>query len=112
MRKGVVINRKEKYDLWKRRMEDFETSGETIPEWVAKQEDITEYQFHYWRKKLKTETKSYSNTLENSGWTSLDVPAFTTRAAIEMRGEDVSIFVPEDVSEEHLYRVLRVLRNG
>ncbi|MCM3491788.1 hypothetical protein B4N84_00080 [Flavobacterium sp. IR1] len=106
------MNRKEKSDLWKSRMEDFEASGETIPEWVAKQEDITEYQFHYWRKKFKTETKSYSGNLENSGWTTLDVPTFTTRAAIEMRVDDVSLFVPEDVSEEHLCRVLRVLRNG
>ena len=106
------MNRKEKFDLWKRRMDDFEASGETIPKWVAKQEGITEYQFHYWRKKFKTETAPYSNNLENSGWTSLHVPIFSNGAAIEMRIDDVSIFVPEDVTEEHLCRVLRVLRNG
>lgn len=106
------MNRKEKYDLWKRRMDDFEASGETITEWVAKQEDITEYQFHYWRKKFKTKTTSYSDNLENSGWTSLYVPTISNSAAIEMRIDDISIFVPEDVSEEHLCRVLRVLRNG
>lgn len=43
------MNRKEKYHLWKNRMEDFESSGDTIHEWVAKQEEITEYQFYYWR---------------------------------------------------------------
>ena len=30
------MNRKEKYHLWKNRMEDFEARGDTIHEWVAK----------------------------------------------------------------------------
>ena len=106
------MNHKEKYHLWKNRMEDFEASGDTIHEWVAKQEEITEYQFHYWRKKFKSETNSQSNNQINSGWTSLDVPTFTSNTAIELRLDDLSVYIPEDVSEEHLCRVLRVLRNG
>ena len=44
------MDREEKYRLWKKRMEDFDTSGQTIHEWVSSsQEEITVYQFHYWR---------------------------------------------------------------
>ncbi|MCR6098290.1 hypothetical protein HXA31_17210 [Salipaludibacillus agaradhaerens] len=45
----------EKFERWKSRMADYEASGETIAQWCSKQEGITVYQFHYWRKKFKNE---------------------------------------------------------
>jgi hypothetical protein len=114
MERGDVMNRKEKYELWKSRMEDFEASGQTIPEWVSTQEGITEYQFHYWRKKLKAEMNPSSGSpqVDSHRWTTLEVPSMSTNPAIELRMDDISLMIPEDVSEQHLYRVLRALRNG
>jgi HSP20 family molecular chaperone IbpA len=105
------MKRKHKHNLWKKRMEAYEASGETIQEWVSKHDDITEYQFHYWRKKIKAEVNSDLCDEVNHTWTSFDVPTFTT-TSIEVRLDDLSVYIPENVSEEHLSRVLRVLRNG
>nr|WP_235715791.1 hypothetical protein [Halalkalibacter hemicellulosilyticus] len=95
-------------------MEDFEASGQTIPEWVSSQEGITEYQFHYWRKKLKAETDPSPNPpqVDCHGWTTLEVSSMSTNPAIELKMDDLSLMIPEDVSEHHLSLVLRVLRNG
>jgi hypothetical protein len=111
------MNRKEKYECWKRRMEDFEASGQTIPEWVSTQEGITEYQFHYWRKRLKKERIQPPQAFGVSqaaspSWATFEIPAMNMSPAIELRMEEMTLVIPEDVSEQHLYRVLRVLRNG
>jgi len=106
------MDRTEKNRLWKKRMEDFEASGQTIHEWVASQEDITVYQFHYWRKKFKLAESSQPSSSIETGWTSLEVPVIASSATIEVRLNDLSIHIPENVSEDHLHRVLSVLRNG
>lgn len=105
------MDRREKNRLWKKRMEDFEASGQTIHDWVASQEDITVYQFHYWRKKFKLVESSQPSSIE-TGWTSLEVSVTASSTTIEVRLHDLSIHIPENVSEDHLHRVLSVLRNG
>ncbi|MFA9459198.1 hypothetical protein ACERJO_21025, partial [Halalkalibacter sp. AB-rgal2] len=89
-------------------------SGQTIPEWVSTQEGVTQHQFHYWRRKLKAEMNrsADSSQFDHHGWTTLEVSSMSTNPAIELKMDDLSLMIPEDVSEQHLYRVLKVLRNG
>ncbi len=85
------MDREEKYHLWKKRMGDFETSGQTIHEWVSSsQEEITVYQFHYWRRKFKEENTQTSTNME-SGWTTVDVPVLISASTIKVRLHDVSV---------------------
>lgn len=105
------MDRKAKHQVWRKRMEDYESSGQSVQEWISScQDEITIYQFHYWRKKLKGEKNEVCQN-EQNGWTSLDVQGFTTAPTIEVRINDVSVYIPEDVNDTHMIRLLRVLRH-
>ena len=104
------MKREEKYDLWKSRMADYEASGETIEQWASKQEGITVYQFHYWRNKFKNDRELQTPGLNQPQWTSLEVPEIFTSTSIEVKFDDFTMYIPESVSEDHVARVIRVLR--
>lgn len=104
------MTREEKYERWKLRMAEYEASGETIEQWTSKQEGITSYQFHYWRNKFKNEGKQKTTFMDNPQWTSIDVPEVLTSTSIELTFNEFTMYIPESVSEEHVARVIRVLR--
>ncbi|MCE7793812.1 hypothetical protein K8O68_15425 [Salipaludibacillus sp. CUR1] len=101
--------REDMYLQWKKRMEDFKASGQTVKQWLSTQEGITIHQFHYWRRKLKNKNEIYP---AKKGWTSFEVPALPSSTTIEMKLDEVTLYIPENVSEDHLHRVIRVLRRG
>ncbi|SDZ68994.1 hypothetical protein SAMN05421736_1451 [Evansella caseinilytica] len=101
--------KEDKYHQWKKRMEDFQSSGQTAQQWVSGQEGITIHQFHYWRRKLKNDNEIYP---AQKGWTAFEVSTLPSSTTIEMKLDEVTLYIPENVSEDHLHRVIRVLRRG
>lgn len=105
------MDRKTKYQVWKKRMEDYEVSGQSILDWVSSyKDDITVHQFYYWRKKFNSENKGMDQNSQN-GWTSFDFQADPTTSNIEVRINDMSVYIPENANDDHIHRVFRVLRD-
>lgn len=105
------MDRKSKTQVWRKRMEDYESSGQSVRDWISSNSDeITIYQFHYWRNKFKAE-KSEGFQNQQNGWTSFDVQGFPSAPKVEVRINDISVFIPEDVSDNHMLRLLKVLKH-
>ncbi|WP_335870942.1 IS66 family insertion sequence element accessory protein TnpA [Bacillus sp. 2205SS5-2] len=72
------MDRKTKYQVWKKRMEDYEINGQSILDWVSSYRGgLTIHQFYYWRKKFESENKRIDQNTKNS-WTSFEVETFST----------------------------------